>query len=107
VRAQQVIDYTLEGIDYAHIEPRIVEGTNVVDTVLRESVGYDLIVLGATNEPLFENLLLGGIAEQIAKRADITVIMVKRRSTQLHSFLRQTVLEPTTGQKVAHLTSSE
>jgi amino acid transporter/nucleotide-binding universal stress UspA family protein len=107
VRAQQVIDYTLEGIDYAHIEPRIVEGTNVVETVLRESDGYDLIVLGATNEPLFENLLLGNIAEQIAKRADITVIMVKRRSTQLHSFLRQTVLEPTTGQKVAHLTSSE
>ncbi len=107
VRAQQVIDYSLEGINYEHIEPRIVEGTNVVDTVLRESVGYDLIVLGATNEPLFENLLLGNIAEQIAKRADITVIMVKRRSTQLHSFLRQTVLEPTTGQKVAHLTSSE
>jgi amino acid transporter/nucleotide-binding universal stress UspA family protein len=107
VRAQQVIDYSLEGINYEHIEPRIVEGTNVVDTVLRESEGYDLIVLGATNEPLFENLLLGNIAEQIAKRADITVIMVKRRSTQLHSFLRQTVLEPTTGQKVAHLTSSE
>jgi amino acid transporter/nucleotide-binding universal stress UspA family protein len=107
VRAQQVIDYTLEGINYEHIEPRIVEGPNVVDTVLRESVGCDLIVLGATNEPLFENLLLGNIAEQIAKRADITVIMVKRRSTQLHSFLRQTVLEPTTGQKVAHLTSSE
>lgn len=107
VRAQQVIDYTLEGINYEHIEPRIVEGPNVVDTVLRESEGYDLIVLGATNEPLFQNLLLGNIAEQIAKRADITVIMVKRRSTQLHSFLRQTVLEPTTGQKVAHLTSSE
>lgn len=107
VRAQQVIDYTLEGINYEHIEPRIVEGLNVVDTVLRESEGYDLIVLGATNEPLFQNLLLGNIAEQIAKRADITVIMVKRRSTQLHSFLRQTVLEPTTGQKVAHLTSSE
>jgi amino acid transporter/nucleotide-binding universal stress UspA family protein len=107
VRAQQVIDYSLEGINYAHIEPRIVEGLNVVDTVLRESEGYDLIVLGATNEPLFENLLLGNIAEQIAKRADITVIMVKRRSTQLHSFLRQTVLEPTTGEKVAHLTSSE
>jgi amino acid transporter/nucleotide-binding universal stress UspA family protein len=105
VRAQQVINYTLEGIDYEHIEPRVVEGPNVVDAVLRESEGYDLIILGATNEPLFENLLLGNIAEQIAKRAGITVIMVKRRSSQLHSFLRQTVLEPTTGKKVAHLTS--
>jgi amino acid transporter/nucleotide-binding universal stress UspA family protein len=107
VRAQQVINYTLEGINYQHIEPRVVEGPNVVDAVLRESEGYDLIILGATNEPLFENLLLGNIAEQIAKRAKITVIMIKRRSSQLHSFLRQTVLEPTTGKKVAHITSSE
>ena len=100
VGAQQVIDYVLGGIEYEHIEPRIVEGANVVETVLQEAKGHDLIVLGATEEPLFQNLLMGNIAEQIAKQANVTVITVKRRSSPLHSFLRQTVLEPTTGNGV-------
>lgn len=98
VRANQVFDYVLEGIEYEHIEREIVEGTNVVETVLEQSSGCDLIVIGATEEPLFRNLLLGNIAEQIAKQASVTVILVKRRSGALHSFLRQTVLEPTTSQ---------
>jgi nucleotide-binding universal stress UspA family protein len=101
VRARQVINYTLEGLNYDNLEPRITEGANVVETVLRESEGYDLIVLGATSEPLFRNLLVGNVAEQVAKRADVTVVVVKRRSSQLHSFLRQTVLEPTTSQSTA------
>jgi len=100
VGAQQVIDYVLGGIEYEHIEPRIVEGSNVVDTVLQEAEGHDLIVLGATEEPLFQNLLMGNIAEQVAKQSKVTVITVKRRSSPLHSFLRQTVLEPTTGNGV-------
>jgi CIC family chloride channel protein len=103
VRAQQVIDYTLEGISYQAIQPSIVEGAGVVETVLRESEGYDLIVLGATEEPLFRNLLVGNLATQIAKRAKVTVVVVKRRSSRLHSFLRQTVLEPSTGRNVAQL----
>jgi hypothetical protein len=97
VRAQQVINYALEGVGYERIESRIIEGTSVVEAVLQESEAYDLVVLGATEEPLFRNLLMGNIATQIAKRAKVTVIVVKRRSSSLHSFLRQTVLEPTTG----------
>jgi Amino acid permease len=53
-------------------------------------------VIGATNEPLFKNLLVGNIPEQVAQQAAVTVVMVKQRSSPLHSFLRQTVLEPTT-----------
>jgi len=94
VRAKQVFDYALEGIAYEHIERRIVEGTDVVDTVLAQAEGHDLIVVGATAEPLLKNLLTGNIVEEIARRAKVTVIIVKRRSSRLHSFLRQTVLEP-------------
>jgi amino acid transporter/nucleotide-binding universal stress UspA family protein len=96
VRGEQALKYALEGITYEHVERRIVEGTSVVDTVLAEAEGQDLIIVGATAEPLFRNLLMGDVAGQIAKRAAVTVIMVKRRSSRLHSFLRQTVLEPTT-----------
>ncbi|HSO28013.1 MAG TPA: universal stress protein [Anaerolineales bacterium] len=55
-----------------------------------------MIVIGATNEPLFRNLLIGNVSERVAKEAEVTVIVVKRRSTPLHSLLRQTVLEPST-----------
>jgi len=40
---------------------------------------------------------MGNISEQIAKRAEVTVIIVKRRSSPLHAFLRQTVLGPAAG----------
>jgi amino acid transporter len=96
VRAEQVFKYVTEGVDYDNIETHIVEGESIVDTVLEESQGFDLIVMGATEEPLFRNLLMGGVSQQIAHRAEVTVILVKRRSSPLHSLLRQTVLEPTT-----------
>jgi amino acid transporter/nucleotide-binding universal stress UspA family protein len=96
VRAEQVFKYVTEGIYHEHMEKRIVEGTNVVETVLAQTEGYDLIIVGATAEPLFKNLLLGSISEQIANRAAVTVIIVKGRSSPFHSFLRQTVLEPST-----------
>jgi nucleotide-binding universal stress UspA family protein len=96
VRGEQVLSYALNGIDYEHIERRVVEGADVVDAILAEAEGVDLIVLGAAQEPLFKNLLMGNISEQVATRANVTVVMVKRRSSPLHSFLRRTVLEPTT-----------
>ncbi len=97
-RTNQIFDYALEGIDYPHITRNIVEGTNVLDTILEnaESCECELIVIGATDEPLFRNLLFGSIADQVANRAKVTVIVVKRRQSAFHSFLRQTVLEPST-----------
>jgi amino acid transporter len=94
VRAERVFDDVLAGINYERVERRVVEGTGVVEAVLDQAKGYDFIVIGATKEPLFRRLLMGNIPEQIARRAQVTVIMVKRRSSPLHSFLRQTVLEP-------------
>jgi hypothetical protein len=34
------------------------------------------------------------VANEIARRAKVTVMVIKRRSGPIHSFLRQTVLEP-------------
>jgi amino acid transporter/nucleotide-binding universal stress UspA family protein len=102
IRARQVIQDALDGTPYERLDQDIVEGSDVADAVLDYAKNpdggppYDLIVLGATNEPLFRNLLMGNLGEKIARQADVTVIIVKRRSSRLHSFLRQTVLEPTT-----------
>jgi amino acid transporter/nucleotide-binding universal stress UspA family protein len=99
VRAEQCLRYVLEGINYEHVEKQLVEGSSIVDTILAEAEkgNHDLVVVGATEEPLFKNLLIGSASHEIADRASVTVIMVKRRSSPLHSFLRQTVLEPSSG----------
>lgn len=96
VRAQAAIDGMLEGVEYENLESELVEGQDPVETILDYSEGYDLIVVPASDEPLFKNLLVGTMPERIARRAKVTVMMVKRRSSPLHSFVRQAILEPTT-----------
>ncbi len=95
VRAQHAIDVILENIDYDNIETRLIEGADTVGAVIEQSEGFDLIVVPASDEPLFKNLLVGTRSERIARRANVTVMMVKRRSSPLHSFVRQALLEPT------------
>ncbi|HID35565.1 MAG TPA: amino acid permease [Anaerolineae bacterium] len=100
VSAQKIFHYTLEGLDYPHVETKLIAGDKVAETIIENAKGYDLVVIGATEEPLFKNLLVGNIAETIANQAEVTTIMVKRRSSRLHSVLRQTVLMPTTGDEM-------
>ena len=89
--AQKTLDRILEGEPYEHLHRICVEGTDVVETVLTEAEKHDLIIIGASEEPLFRNLLMGNVAEEIAKQASASVIIVKRRRARIHSFLRQTV----------------
>ncbi len=101
VRAQQAIDYALESSrDYENLKAGLVEGHSIPDAILEAASGHDLIVLGATEEPLFRNLLTGSIPARVAKQAEVTVIIVKRRSGVIRSVLRQTVLGPSTGSGV-------
>jgi len=95
IRGQSAIDYSMEGIDFDRIDTLMVEGTDPVEAVLRCCDEYDLIVVGATEEPLFKNLLVGTMPERIARGANVSVIMVKRRSGPLQDFVRRAILEPT------------
>ncbi|HEY71555.1 MAG TPA: amino acid permease [Anaerolineae bacterium] len=95
VRAQRAMNELLEGIDYEHVETMLVESNSVVEPVVECGNECDLIVVGATEEPLFKNLLVGRLTERIARQAKVTVVMVKRRSGALKSWVRQTLLEPT------------
>ena len=94
VRAAQVMRYTTEGVAYAHLEKRIVEGEDLVESILQEADSHDLVVMGATEEPLLRSFFVGGISEQVARQSPVTVIVVKRRSSRLRSILRQTVVDP-------------
>jgi hypothetical protein len=97
-RALQIVRDVIEAsMDYENLTTQLLEGTNVADTIIETSKKHDMVIMGATQEPLLRNLLTGSIPAQVAKNADVTVIIMKRRSGIIHSVLRQTVLPPTTG----------
>lgn len=95
VRGRQAMNYVSEGLNYPRITQELVEGNDIAAAVVEASEGCDLIIIGSTEEPLFRNFLVGALPEKIARRAEISVIMVKRRSSRLHDVVRQTILEPT------------
>ncbi len=97
VRADKYIRQAINGKTYQPLERLVVESDNVLEAILKAAQDHDLVVIGATEEPLLKNLLVGDLPTRIAKEAPTTVVMVKRRSGPIKSLLRQTVLPPSTG----------
>jgi len=95
ILGQRAIDASQEGVEYDSIETKMVQSGDRAAAILAAAEGYDLIVMGASDEPLFRNFMVGTLAERVARDANVTVMMVKRRSSPLHSFVRHTILEPT------------
>ena len=91
-RAQNAFRRSVEGLRYEDIEHRVVRSTSPIEGIMEAAMDCDMVVIGATKERLFRNIMVGNVPEQVAERADCPVIMVKRRSTVLASMLRETVL---------------
>lgn len=100
VRAEKSLDYARNGVNYPYVEESMVEAPNPFDALLKEAANHDMVVVGASEEPLFRNILFGNLPEQLAREAPVTVIVVKRHSGPIHRFLRQTVLQPSSGERV-------
>lgn len=93
-RAESAFRQALNGIAYDFVEKRTVAAATPQEGILKEAAHSDMIVIGATKEPLFRNLLMGNVAQQVAEQAACPVIVVKQRSSVLASVLRETVLPP-------------
>jgi amino acid transporter len=92
-RAKSAFRRATQGLDYPFVE-RMVEADTPVEGILEAAEGSDLVVIGATKEPKFRNLLLGNVAQQVAEGAKCPVIITKRQSSIVDAMLRETVLEP-------------
>lgn len=93
-RANNTFRRAATGVVYDQLTQQIVKADNPVEGILEAGKSADMIVIGATRETLFRNLLLGNVSQQVAEQAHCPVILVKRRSTILKSVLRETVLPP-------------
>jgi CIC family chloride channel protein len=92
-RARRAFRYSTSGLDYPFVE-KLVEADTPVEGILKAAQDSDLLVIGATKEPLFRNLLMGNVAQRVAEGANCPVIIAKRQSTIVDAMLRETVLEP-------------
>lgn len=92
-RANNAFMRATEGLEFP-FEKQVVTAVNPVAGILEVAQTADLVVIGATRERLFINLLMGNVSQRVAESTQCPVMIVKRRSTILRSMLRETVLPP-------------
>jgi amino acid transporter len=67
-----------ERFDYPRLNVEIVEADDIIEEILRQSEAYNLVIIGATEERLWEQRLFGGVTERLAVECPKTVMMIKR-----------------------------
>jgi nucleotide-binding universal stress UspA family protein len=76
------------GYDYP-LEVKVMPADGVVDGIVDESAQHDLVVIGATAERMFDQVLFGTVPERVAQRAPVTVMMVKGYKGPVRSWIRR------------------
>lgn len=65
-------------IDEISFEGRIIHASNIVTGIAETGSEYDLILVGASEESLIDQVLFGNIPEQVARECPSPVVIVKR-----------------------------
>jgi uncharacterized hydrophobic protein (TIGR00271 family) len=77
--------------DDPRVKIRVRRAPEVVEGILAEAEdGYDLLLIGASNESYIDRKLFGNVPQTVAASASIPTIVVRRRAGPLKSLLRQT-----------------
>lgn len=70
---------TLNGLAFSHPpEQKVIVAESVVEGIVREAEGYDLVLLGASEQGLFDQFVFGSIPQQVAARVPKTAVIVRR-----------------------------
>ena len=60
------------------VEERVIEGTNVRETIIEASGGCDLLLVGASVDPLVDQAILEGLPAEIARDRTGPTLVIKR-----------------------------
>lgn len=90
---QLIIDRTLAGLGVP-TRSILIFAPDVAEAILSNAEHYDLVIIGATRERMFENYLAGMVAEKVARRCHPPYIIARRKSTPVKDVLKHTLLVP-------------
>ncbi len=66
------------GIEPARIDLQIVSAPDPAEGILRAAAGYDLVLLGASEESLLDQVLFGSVPQEVARRSPSPTLIVRR-----------------------------
>ncbi|GAB4560887.1 MAG: amino acid transporter [Anaerolineae bacterium] len=73
------------GIDVEYVQ---VDGDDPIDAIVEASRGVELVIMGASAERVFEQLLFGNIPEQVMRQSPANVIVCKRYQGEVVNWIR-------------------
>ncbi len=83
-----ILDKAMAPFDYP-IEPKVISAPTILEGILQEAEKSNLVVLGATEEGFFEQLLFGALPERVARECSKTVMIVKRYQGPVKSWIHR------------------
>lgn len=60
------------------VNSKIILDTSIVNGIVGEANGYDAVVVGASRDKMYKQILFGNIPESIARRTEVPVILVRQ-----------------------------
>jgi amino acid transporter/nucleotide-binding universal stress UspA family protein len=85
---ERILDKAIAPFDYP-IEPKVISAPSILEGILQEAEKSNLVVLGATEEGFFEQLLFGALPERVARECSKTVMIVKRYQGPVKSWIHR------------------
>jgi len=86
----EMIAQTVRGLETdGLVKPKVITAPGVVSGILAEARNYDLMLLGASGEGLFDRFLFGTIPERIASRSPVPVMIARERAPLPEFWLRR------------------
>jgi amino acid transporter/nucleotide-binding universal stress UspA family protein len=84
----RILDRAIAPFDYP-IEPKLVSAPTILAGILQEAEQSNLVVIGASEEGFFEQLLFGALPERVARECSKTVMIVKRYQGPVKSWIHR------------------
>jgi amino acid transporter/nucleotide-binding universal stress UspA family protein len=86
---QKMVESELDQPD-SHVRLKVLQSPQVVSSILNEArQGYDLLVIGASNEWFLRSWLFGSIPDVVAQRAPCSVLLVRKYEPAPLTWLRR------------------
>ncbi len=90
-KAKFWLSKTKEGVKFRKkiLNEKIVEGKNILNTLLKQSENYDLVIIGASRENLWRRIRFGTIPEKLLRKSRKPVMVVRKYEGKVLSWIRR------------------